>query len=485
MDAARRRGIKRALAALALLLLLGLLAWLVRVVWWQAGEADPERPRDFDGPVETTGDHADGPGDADPKTRRHVRVPAPPQTPEASTADSSQQAGTPPTVTNRNPPDSATAATKGTSKRDSRDPRRLEVRPPDLPYRSGFGMHVAIDGGVAAVSAPLSDEKAGRGRVFVYEEKNDTWINTASLRSARSDETLVFGSAIDVSSGRVAVLDRAAEGDLRWVVRLFENDGVAWREAHEIPLPKQPEVALSLALDGDVLVVGTLTRSHVFRQAADGWHHAQALSTRNGRPFEGGARVAVSGDLIASATTEKGDGIHLFRRDGDAWLFEAEARPAKWKFKQFGESLAVGDGLLVAADEDLRQGIAVMARGSGGWDSEWRMGLSSGWKGRRSGRAGNGLAFDGDRIAAAMLRKRTGLLVARRDAKGAWQVGGVPLEEPRNEILRGATVAISGDTLLVGLANHKRGVAHFITLDPDFPVPVSEPEDEKRSASSN
>jgi hypothetical protein len=194
-----------------------------------------------------------------------------------------------------------------------------------------FGWHVAIDGDTLAVSAPAEASCAigvhprgqtnagcaGSGAVYLFRRRGSAWEPEAYLKPSNTDDADEFG--------------------------------------------------VSLALDGDTLVVGAFHEdgtlfdsgaAYVFHRAAGVWSEEAYLKPMDLQVSqEFGWSVAVAGDLIAvgarleddsaSGTTDSG-AVYLFRRDVDGWKQEARLAaltPETDAF--FGYGVAVAAGVVV------------------------------------------------------------------------------------------------------------------------------------------
>jgi trimeric autotransporter adhesin len=275
---------------------------------------------------------------------RSLRVTASPEHPDATleVAGSSTMAGEPSlpitVATTTTALDITVTAPAGNEKT-----YRIDVHPDDSAAQhvygkadnagryDNLGWSVAIDGDTLAVSAPVEASCAtgvhdrgqtntgcgGSGAVYVFHRRGSVWELEAYLKPSNTDD--------------------------------FDEFGV------------------SLALDGDTLVVGafhedgTLSDSgaaYVFSRIAGIWSeeaYLKPMVPQEAQDF--GWSVAVSGDLIVvgarleddsgSSTTDSG-AVYLFRRDQDGWKQEARLAALTPETDEFfGYSVSAADDVVV------------------------------------------------------------------------------------------------------------------------------------------
>lgn len=235
----------------------------------------------------------------------------------------------------------------------------------------------------------------------------------------------------------------------------------------------------SVALDGDVLVVGapgwigiTVTpgRASVYERAGGAWVETATLQAGDGTAQDFfGQSVAVSGDeLVVGAYGNDGlcpsdpfcdsGAVYVFRRDPSGWhqvqtLLASDAMPGDF----FGAAVALsGDTLVVGAPEDDPFGVHdgsvyVFERGPSGWSQTQKLVADHPWLGR----FGAHVAIDRDTLAVGapglgafglegvcvFERGPTGFEQRDRFRSSDWQ--------PDDEF---GSLALCGDVLVVGAA---------------------------------
>ncbi|MEM7245403.1 MAG: hypothetical protein AAF533_08665 [Acidobacteriota bacterium] len=123
-----------------------------------------------------------------------------------------------------------------------------------------FGVSVSVEGDLLAVGAhrtKAADGIAEIGAVHVFRRVGDRWVVDALLKPDLSDDPRIFGEAVSLSGGRLAV---GEPGSRKTYV--YARRGGGWvREAKLVPGDPEVEAeatryGATLALDGEHLIVG-------------------------------------------------------------------------------------------------------------------------------------------------------------------------------------------------------------------------------------
>jgi hypothetical protein len=185
---------------------------------------------------------------------------------------------------------------------------------------SAFGQELALEGGVVIVG------------VEILESRSTGWVRLESLVAPPG--MLYLAARVAISGDLVAVSasrNDAPYGEDRGVALLFERVGDAYRHLRTVSAPnggRNDEFATSLALAGDLLVVG-----------------APGEAGRPGRPFDD--TLPYSGAAYAFR--------HL-RATPEVWYLKSTASPSA----TFGESVAVhGTTVVVGAGPAIRAQLDV------------------------------------------------------------------------------------------------------------------------------
>jgi hypothetical protein len=232
-------------------------------------------------------------------------------------------------------------------------------------------VHLRPDGSVAQHVYAKADN-AGEGDVFGWRVAidGDTLAVAASYEASCATGVHPTGQGDNACAGSGAVY-------------VFRRRGSAWEpEAYLKPFntDREDEFGVSLALDGDTLVVGAFREdssasgvpsdgqddarsnsgaAYVFRRVGGAWQQDAYLKADGPQEDqEFGWSVAVTGDLVAvgarledgSGTTDSG-AVYLFRRNVSRWIPEARLEaPAPAGDDFFGYAVAAaGDVVAVGA----------------------------------------------------------------------------------------------------------------------------------------
>jgi hypothetical protein len=249
---------------------------------------------------------------------------------------------------------------------------------PDGLVGDEFGSAVALDADTAVVGAPLVPASFGgpRGRAYVFARSGTSWALEESITGANGDE---LGTAVAVSGDRTLLGAPSPDGPSFGLgrVRVYERSGTTWSltrtlEGHDLGI--QSTFGASVALEGDIAVVGDPTRSnstgrsYVFEQVADTWVLSELPRTDVTLGDRHGFAVALSGDRVVVGAPgddapETDAGSCLFYRLREVSVTRVEdslLAPADGVAgEQFGISIAVdGDVAVVGARLDGSSGTS-------------------------------------------------------------------------------------------------------------------------------
>lgn len=237
---------------------------------------------------------------------------------------------------------------------------------PDSLEASFFGGAVAIDGQWAVVGAS-DDDRCGphSGSAWVFRRQGDTWIQAGALMPSECEEGAFFGSAVALDRGRIAIsayrtfIGRAVSNH----VYIFEQRDGMWQQTARIASPDRDAsgpFAAALDLDGNRLLVtsagdasgtGANGKGFVFKRSSGRWGLEDTLESP--LPLEAGTlgmSAVMDGDWIAISgstyTRNKAGFVALYRRNGDEWNHFSSVRGIKGFFIDVdlrGDRLLVGE----------------------------------------------------------------------------------------------------------------------------------------------
>lgn len=255
-----------------------------------------------------------------------------------------------------------------------------KLQPPSgIPIEAAFGSAVALRDGLAAIGAPRELDSTGRQAGAVYIRKLDgsqSWRLTPSDAATRFQ----FGKTLAMD-GEVLVVGA------NLAAYVFRLTGGVWAEEAKFEQSScEGRFGEAVAVDGDRMAVGApllacvqeSLKGHVFlyRRVSGVWQLDRKLgggSTTVGDYY--GRSVALDGDLLAVGAPYSSK-VHVYRHDGAKWLEESGlVQPPS----NFGWDLVYRDGRLVVGapgDATLQQGSGaafVYRRSGASWVFEAKL----------------------------------------------------------------------------------------------------------------
>jgi hypothetical protein len=197
---------------------------------------------------------------------------------------------------------------------------------------ASFGGAVDVQRGVAVIGDPSDHSFCpifawSSGAVHVFRRSAENWDLEATLYHSRiSERNGGWGVAVAMHGTDRFVATTAGE-DGAGAIYMFEHNGEAWREVHEI-LPVEPEwrrcFGCNLALQGDTLVASQRNDAcWVYRERNGRWEFGQKIPAPPSVSFTWyGDGLSLDGDWLAvgaphdSQHALRGGLVHLYRRDG-------------------------------------------------------------------------------------------------------------------------------------------------------------------------
>jgi hypothetical protein len=374
----------------------------------------------------------------------------------------------------------------------------VKLTPSDGTPFGHFGNHVAVSGGTAVVGAPNMHHSAftGAGAAYVFTRVGETWIEQAKLTPsdgvpgdrfgwsvAISGDTIVVSAmwddvGIHVDQGSAYVFTRTA-GTWTEQAKLTASDGA--------PLD---EFGFSVAVSGDDVIVGAKSlaeefgvppqgSAYVFARTSGSWTQQKKLTASDGVVGNGfGFRVGLDGDtaVVGAVTDNGGQGsAYVFTRTGGDWTEQKKLTASDGVAADaFGFWVGLdGDTIVVGDPSDDGQGSAyVFTRTGGEWTEQERLTASDG-----AGRAANppngdffgrSVAVSGDTVVVGAQSDDVGpnntdsqgsaYVFKRTD--GIWsEKAHLTAADGTEGDLFGVSVGISGDTAVVGASFAEVGAA--------------------------
>src|SRR5262245_6480268 len=377
----------------------------------------------------------------------------------------------------------------------------------DVSPLANFGGAMAISGDTVVVGARFHDGEAGidQGTAYVFVRSGGgAWTQQQKLEPSFAAENSRFGASVAISGDTAVVGAPGDPGELglqQGSAYVFVRSGGVWSEQRKLEAsdPAQfDSFGSSVAISDDTIVVGAVSASgaqnndqgaaYVFVRSSGGaWTQTQKLEVsvpdaRFANSF--GDSVAISGDTLVIGAPNYFDGAagfgqgaaYVFVRSGGIWseqqiLLASDPGP----FELFGDSVAIsGDTVVVGASfgtgaVDPQQGTAyVFVRNGVVWTQQQKLEAPDA---AAIVRFGDSVAISGDTVVvgaflaagAAGAQQGKAYVFMRSGPVWTLQQNLVPSDAEIFDQF-GSSVAISGETLLVGAQGDRR------VTSPRFPV---------------
>jgi choice-of-anchor B domain-containing protein len=357
---------------------------------------------------------------------------------------------------------------------------------PSLPaVQLGFGGAVAIGANSIFVGEPLNGPTPGM--VYVYRKATTPragWSEVAKFTASDGRPSDRFGSALGVDDRVLAVGAPAADSG-RGAVYLFESGRAGgWTEKTRlVPGPRSPGDNLGAALamaDGFLLVGATGHDSlmgivHVWRRDGDAWILAGTLSggdLKRGDRF--GSSIALHNGVAVVGAPRQND------QAGAAYVFRYDPATSSWKEESkltgrqrnnwFGASVAVqGNELMVGSPRfnSFSGGVFVYTRDT--VSSTWRPGPMMAAFDGGNAQFGSAIAWDGRELwvgapSAATFSGRVYRL--SRDSAGEWlNASKLGLGEAERGDAYAGAIALRGGLGVVSLTGDDFGAGTVIVYE--------------------
>ncbi|MCB9786653.1 MAG: hypothetical protein H6744_08170 [Deltaproteobacteria bacterium] len=288
-----------------------------------------------------------------------------------------------------------------------------------------LGASVAMDGDLAVFGALASPAKVPNGgAAVVFARAGGAWTQQVVLTGDDTATNDAFGTSVAIS-GKVVVVGAPVAspvGNQTGAVYVFRRISGAWTQTQRLIAPDPADLdwfGQAVAISGDTLVVGSPRDDdkgassggvYVFRWDGVSWNYAQKVIPADGaKGDEFGAALALAGDMLVVGARYDDDptagpdagSAYVFRRGADGFAQEAKLRPTDLaQFDLFGSAVAVsGARVVVGAPQADVGGVPdigaawVFGQSEGGWAAEGKL-VSTG--GSALDKLGSSVAISGD-----------------------------------------------------------------------------------------
>ncbi|MFQ5414765.1 MAG: hypothetical protein ACE5E6_09940 [Phycisphaerae bacterium] len=280
--------------------------------------------------------------------------------------------------------------------------QEAKLSPDDGAPYARFGWSVSVSGDVAVIGADRDTVGAAwSGSAYVFRYNGTAWVQEAKLVADDGASDDAFGQSVSVS-GDVAVIGAWGDDDndsLSGSAYVFRRTGTAWVQDAKL-LPDDgaflARFGSSVSVEGDIAVIGAQWdddngffsgSAYVFRHKGTAWvQDAKLLPDDGAAQDRFGIAVSVSGNVaVIGAHWADGNGdssgsAYVFRRNGTAWVQEAELLPGDAApSDQFGVSVSVSGHVAVIGanlddDNGVNSGSAYVFRDTGtAWVQEAKL----------------------------------------------------------------------------------------------------------------
>ena len=348
-----------------------------------------------------------------------------------------------------------------------------------------FGVSVAVSGDTAVVGANAADTPASSnaGSAYVFVRSAGTWTLQAKLAAADAAAADNFGISVAVSGDTAVVgayLDDTPAGSNAGSAYVFVRSAGTWAQQQKLTASDAAPsdfFGISVAVSGDTAVVGAYLddtpagidsgSASVFVRSAGTWAQQQKLTASDAAANDSfGVSVTVSGDTAVvgaylddtPAGTNAGSAF-VFVRSAGTWAQQQKLTAADTAaVDNFGMSVAVsGDTAVVGAhlEGGTNAGSAyVFVRSAGTWAQQQKLTASDA---AANDNFGASVAVSGD---TAVVGAPFDDIAAGTDAGSAYvfvrsastwaQQQKLTADDAAGGDRFGISVAVSGDTAVVG-----------------------------------
>ncbi|MFQ5493855.1 MAG: FG-GAP repeat protein, partial [Phycisphaerae bacterium] len=355
-----------------------------------------------------------------------------------------------------------------------------------------FGASVAISGDTIVVGARLDDENGSdSGSAYVFVRSGTGWSEQAKLQASDGAAFDRFGTSVSISGDTIVVGSPFSDdnGSLSGSAYVFVRSGTSWSEQVKLLASDNTGgdvFGFSVSISVDTIVIGASAdddngsasgSAYVFVRSGTSWSEQAKLLASDGEAIDSfGHTVAISGDTIVAGSPFDNDNgsnsgsAYVFVRSGTSWSEQAELHASDGDGglpygDTLGSSVAVsGDTIVVGAWRDTDNGIAtgsayVFEEPPFGWvDMNETVKLLPS-DGAANGMFGITSAISSDTIAVGAsfdndngLDSGSAYVFVRSGMSWSEQVKQLASDGDMNDRF-GFSVAISGDTIVVGANN--------------------------------
>jgi FG-GAP repeat protein len=380
-----------------------------------------------------------------------------------------------------------------------------------------FGHSVAVSGDTAVVGVQLDDVGANvnQGSAYVFTRSGSSWTLQAKLTAADGAVVDFFGSSVAADGDTVVVGapgDDVGPNQGQGSAYVFTRSGSSWSQQAKLTASdgaSADELGGAVAVSGDIVVIGASGddvgvnsaqgSAYAFARSGFSWSQQAKLTASDGAASDiFGYSVAVSGETAVIGAylgdiASNGDqgAAYVFTRSGSSWSQQAKLTASDGAASEdFGISVAAsGDTTVIGAHRDTvgantTQGSAyVFIRSGSSWTEQAKLTAADG---AADDSFGYSVAVSGDTAVVGAVSDDVGVTWQQGSAYVFTRSGSNWSQQARPTAADGAfdnvfgtSVAVSGDTMVVGAprydvgSNMDQGSAYVFTAHPGPGTPAT------------
>ena len=348
-----------------------------------------------------------------------------------------------------------------------------------------FGTSVAISGDSAVIGATGNDSN---GSAYVFTRSGSSWSQQDKLTASDAAVGDNFGISVAISGDSVVAgaYQDDDNGSASGSAYVFTRSGISWSQQQKLTAGDAAAgdyFGFSVAISGDSVVAGAYQdddsgsasgSAYIFTRSGVSWSQQQKLTAGDAAIQDSfGVSVAIAGDTVVVGAYRDDDGgtdsgsAYIFTRSGSSWFFQAKllADDAA-AFDRFGQSVSIsGESVIVGAPNGNNGGVDtgcayVFTRSGGTWTQKAKLLADDGVSGDGLGIS---VAISGDSVVVGAYEDYLGgnsygsAYVFTRNGSAWSQQGKLATGDARDIDNFGISVAISGDTVVVGAEGDEDG----------------------------
>jgi len=233
---------------------------------------------------------------------------------------------------------------------------------PDATEGAGFGTSIAVDKHTAVIGAPfhINENNVQTGAAYVFSKQRNQWQYETKL-SPDIEEFTTFGMEVAIDKNVIAVTSGNS-------VYVFERSGNSWNLVSKLePEDDDPrdQYGAGLAVNGNFIAVGDpdfrdYGSVHIYERKAYGWQLAERIFASNGSVADGfGTDVSLSVNTLLTSSSLINAG-YIFNRRGNNWNESDILVPNDPAPLRFGASVSLSGNAAVIG-RPLDNDVAVSA----------------------------------------------------------------------------------------------------------------------------